>query len=51
MYSDYQAIVSALAASYRAAETDVHFRTVASTGAFTAGTMCYIIEYIELESN
>ena len=45
------AILGTLAASYRAADTDVHFRTVASTGAFTAGTMCYIIEYIELGSN
>ena len=45
------AILGALAAAYRAAATDVHFRTVASTGAFTAGKMCYIIEYIELVSN
>jgi hypothetical protein len=45
------AILGALAGAYRAAETDVHFRTVASTGAFTAGTMCYMIEYIELDSN
>ena len=45
------AILGALAGAYRAAETDVHFRTVASTGAFTAGQMCYIIEYIELGSN
>jgi len=44
------AILGTLAASYRSADTDVHFRTVASTGAFTAGTMCYIIEYIELQS-
>tara|TARA_R110002051_G_scaffold245735_1_gene305411 strand:+ start:750 stop:1238 length:489 start_codon:yes stop_codon:yes gene_type:complete len=45
------AILGTFAASYRAADTDVHFRTVASTGAFTAGRMCYIIEYIELASN
>jgi hypothetical protein len=45
------AILGALAGAYRASETDVHFRTVASTGAFTAGQMCYIIEYIELDSN
>tara|TARA_R110002012_G_scaffold109459_1_gene253284 strand:- start:41 stop:529 length:489 start_codon:yes stop_codon:yes gene_type:complete len=45
------AILGALAASYRSADTDVHFRTVASTGAFTAGTMCYVIEYIELGNN
>ena len=43
------AILGALAASYRAADTDVHFRTVASTGAFTAGVMCYIVEYIKLK--
>ena len=43
------AILGALAASYRAAATDVHFRTVASTGAFTAGVMCYIVEYMKLE--
>ena len=45
------AILGTFAASYRAADTDVHFRTVASTGAFTAGKMCYIIEYIELSNN
>ena len=45
------AILGTFAASYRASDTDVHFRTVASTGAFTAGRMCYIIEYIELASN
>ena len=45
------AILGTFAASYRAAETDVHFRTIASTGAFTAGKMCYIIEYIELKNN
>lgn len=45
------AILGTLAASYRAAATDVHFRTIASTGAFTAGKMCYIIEYIELKNN
>ena len=43
------AILGTLAASYRSSDTDVHFRTVASTGAFTAGTMCYIVEYIELQ--
>jgi len=45
------AIMGPLAASYRAAATDVHFRTVSSGGAFTAGKMCYIIEYIELKNN
>ena len=45
------AIIGTLAASYRAAATDVHFRTIASTGAFTAGAMCYIIEYIELDAS
>ena len=45
------AILGTFAASYRAADTDVHFRTVASTGAFTAGKMCYIVEYIELSNN
>ena len=44
------AILGALAASYRAADTDVHFRTVASTGAFTAGVMCYIVEYMKLKN-
>ena len=33
------------------AGTDVHFTTVASTGAFTAGAMTYIIEYIPLKDN
>jgi hypothetical protein len=42
------AIIGTLAASFRAAETDVHFRTVASTGAFTAGKMLYVIEYINM---
>ena len=42
------AIMGTLAASYRSADTDVHFRAVSSGGNFTAGTMCYIIEYIEL---
>lgn len=45
------AILGALAASYRAASTDVHFRTVGAGGAFSAGKMCYIIEYIELKNN
>jgi|TARA_R110000824_G_scaffold5801_5_gene26708 hypothetical protein len=31
--------------------TDVHFTTVASTGAFTAGKMTYIVEYIPLKDN
>ena len=42
------AILGTLAASFGAASTDVHFRTVASTGAFTAGKMLYIIEYINM---
>tara|TARA_R100001443_G_scaffold117178_1_gene140294 strand:+ start:120 stop:608 length:489 start_codon:yes stop_codon:yes gene_type:complete len=33
------------------AGTAVHFTTVASTGAFTAGEMCYIVEYISLKDN
>ena len=33
------------------AGTEVHFTTVASTGAFTAGEMCYIVEYIPLKDN
>ena len=45
------AILGTLAAYYRAAETDVHFRTIGAGGAFSAGKMCYIIEYIELENN
>tara|TARA_R100001079_G_scaffold28953_1_gene14650 strand:- start:1519 stop:2007 length:489 start_codon:yes stop_codon:yes gene_type:complete len=45
------AILGTLAAAYRAAATDVHFRTVGAGGAFTAGKMCYIIEYIELKNN
>ena len=31
--------------------TEVHFTTVASTGAFTAGAMTYIVEYIPLKDN
>lgn len=33
---------------YATAGTEVHFETKASTGAFTAGKMCYVVEYIEL---
>ena len=33
------------------AGTEVHFTTVASTGAFTAGSMTYIVEYISLDDN
>tara|TARA_A100001391_G_C4994262_1_gene258973 strand:- start:397 stop:885 length:489 start_codon:yes stop_codon:yes gene_type:complete len=44
------AILGTLAASYRSADTDVHFRAVSSGGNFTAGTMCYIVEYIELQN-
>jgi hypothetical protein len=42
------AIIGPLAAAFRAAETNVHFRTIASTGAFTAGKMLYVIEYINM---
>ena len=45
------AILGTFAASYRAAATDVHFRTVGAGGAFSAGSMCYIVEYIELDNN
>ena len=45
------AILGTFAASYRAAATDVHFRTIGAGGAFSAGSMCYIVEYIELDNN
>ena len=38
-------------AAYQTAGTEVHFTVTASTGAFTAGTMCFIVEYIPIKDN
>ena len=42
------AIMGPLAGSYRSASTDCHFRAVSSGGAFTAGAMLCIVEYVML---
>ena len=38
-------------ASYQAGGTDVHFTVDVHTGAFTAGAMCFIVEYLPLKDN
>ena len=38
-------------AAYQTAGTEVHFTVTASTGAFTAGAMTFIVEYIPLNDN
>ena len=47
------AIMGALAASYRAAATEVHFTATSSGGNFTAdtGALRFIVEYIELDDS
>ena len=47
------AIMGALAASYRAADTNVHFTATSSGGNFTAntGVLRFIVEYIELDDS
>ena len=47
------AIMGALAASYRAADTDVHFTATSSGGNFTAntGALRFIVEYIEMDNS
>ena len=42
------AIMGPLAAAYRSAATDVHFRAVSAGGDFSAGAMLCIVEYIML---
>ena len=42
------AIMGPLAAGYRAASTDVHFRAKSSAGNFSAGAMLCVVEYIML---
>jgi hypothetical protein len=42
------AIMGPLAAAYRSGATDVHFRAVSSGGAFSAGAMLCIVEYVML---
>ena len=47
------AIMGALAGSYRAAATDVHFTATSSGGNFTAdtGALRFIVEYIEMDNS
>ena len=47
------AIMGPLAASYRAAATDVHFTATSSGGNFTAdtGALRFIVEYIEMDNS
>ena len=45
--------MGALAGSYRAAATDVHFTATSSGGNFTAdtGALRFIVEYIEMDNS
>ena len=47
------AIMGALAGSYRAADTNVHFTATSSGGNFTAntGALRFIVEYIEMDNS
>ena len=47
------AIMGALAGSYRAADTNVHFTATSSGGNFTAntGALRFIVEYVEMDNS